>query len=146
MTLSPGLEKNYTSELSSNSFPGKTCMSGCLENSQKSIPKSWCSPIQGTISNFFFLNTGQICPLVFTRFRTLSPGLENIGTLECISDSFPGTLTYLSFLENSWNSAPMCSSSPIQGTMSWLVLKFHVARIWEYNICICIFTQWAWHW
>ena len=79
---------------------------------------------------------GQICPLVFTHFRTLSPGLENIGTLECISNSFPGTLTYLSFLENSWNSAPMCSFSPIQGTMSWLVLKLHVARIWECNIMI----------
>ena len=71
----------------------------------------------------------RFVPLFFTHFRTLSPGLEYIGTLEYISDSFPGTLTYLSFLENSWNSTPMCSSSPIQGTMSWLVLKCHVARI-----------------
>ena len=68
--------------------------------------------------NIQFLVTGQICPLVFTQFRNLSPELENIGTLECISDSFPGILTYLLILENSWNSAPMCSSSPIQGTMS----------------------------
>ena len=44
-TLSPGLEKNYTSEWSSNSFPGTTCMSGCRENCQKSIPKCWCPPI-----------------------------------------------------------------------------------------------------
>ena len=76
----------------------------------------------------------RLVPFVFTHFRTLSLGLENIGNLECISDSFPGTLRYMWFLENSWNSAPMCSSSPIQGTMSWLVLKFHVAKIWESNI------------
>ena len=83
----------------------------------------------------------QICPLVFTHFRTLSPGLENIGTFECVSDSFPGTLTYLSFLENSWNSAPMRSSSPIQGTMSWLVLEFQVPRIWECNLYLCFSHQ-----
>ena len=75
-----------------------------------------------------------MCPFVFKHFRTLSPRLENIGTLECISESFPGTLTYLLFLENSWNSPPMCSSSPIQGTMSQFVLKFHVAKIWECNV------------
>ena len=28
----------------------------------------------------------------------------------------------------------MCSFSPIQGTMSWLVLKFHVTRIWELDL------------
>ena len=50
MTLSPGLEKNYTLEWSSNSFPGMTSMSGCLENCQKYIPKSQCSPIQETRS------------------------------------------------------------------------------------------------
>ena len=77
---------------------------------------------------------GQISPLVFTHFKTLSPRLENNRTLECISDSFPGALTYMWILENSRNSAPMSSFSPIQGTMSWLVLKFHVARIWECNI------------
>ena len=63
MTLSPGLEKNYTSERSSNSFPGTTCMSGCLENCQKSIPKSWGSPIQGTISNFFVKLQDRFVPL-----------------------------------------------------------------------------------
>ena len=34
MTLSPGLEKNYTLQQSSNSFSGTTSMSGCLENCQ----------------------------------------------------------------------------------------------------------------
>ena len=52
MTLFPGLGKNYTLERSFNSFPGTTCMSGCLENCQKSVQKSWGSPIQGTISIF----------------------------------------------------------------------------------------------
>ena len=50
MTLSPGLEKNYTSERSSKCFPGMTSMSGYLENCQKYIPKSQCSPIQETMS------------------------------------------------------------------------------------------------
>ena len=50
MTLSPGLEKNYTLERSSKSFPGMTSMSGCLENCQKYIPKSQCSTIQETRS------------------------------------------------------------------------------------------------
>ena len=45
MTLSPGLEKNYTLERSSKSFTGITSMSGCLENCQNNIPKSQCSPI-----------------------------------------------------------------------------------------------------
>ena len=135
MTLSPGFKKNYTSERSYNSFPGTTCMSGLLENCQKSIPKSWCSLIQGTISDFLF-NYGTDLSPCFTHFRTLSPGLENIGSLECVSGSFAGTLIYLLSLENSWNSAPMCSSSPIQGTMSWLVLEFHVARIWECNLVV----------
>ena len=35
---------------------------------------------------------------------------------------------------NCWNSAPMFSFSPIQGTMSRLLLKLHVARIWEWKI------------
>ena len=91
MKLSPGLDKNYTWERRSNSFPGTTCMSGFLKNCQKFVPKSWGSPIQGTISDFL-LNYGTYFPLVFTHFRTLSPGLGNIGTLECVSDSFPGTL------------------------------------------------------
>ena len=52
-----------------------------------------------------------------TRNWILSPGLENPRTLERISDSFPGTLTYMLFLENCLNSASMCSFSPIQGKM-----------------------------
>ena len=50
MTLSPGLEKNYALERSSNRFPGTTCMSGCLENSWNSDPICSSSPIQGTMS------------------------------------------------------------------------------------------------
>ena len=50
LTLSPGLEKSYTLELSYKSFPGLTSISGGLENSQKFIPKSDSSPIRGTRS------------------------------------------------------------------------------------------------
>ena len=70
MTLSPGLEKNYTLERSSNIFPGTTCMSGCLENCQKSIQKSWCSQIQGTISNFL-LTYGTDLSSCFYTFQDL---------------------------------------------------------------------------
>ena len=66
MTLSPELKKNYTSERSYNSFPGTTCMSGFLENCQKSIPKSWCSPIQGTVSNFLFNYGTDLSPCFYT--------------------------------------------------------------------------------
>ena len=67
MTLSPVLEKNYTSERSFNSFPGPTCMSGFLENCQKSVPKSWGSPIQGTLSDFL-LNYGTDSSPCFYTF------------------------------------------------------------------------------
>ena len=50
MILSPGLENNYILERSSKSFPGITCISGFLENCQKYIPKSQCSPIRETMS------------------------------------------------------------------------------------------------
>ena len=115
--LSPRLEKNYTLERSSKSFPGITNMSGCLENFQKYIPKSVVLQSRGQYP-FSCLSTGPICPLVFTHVRILSPGLENNGSLKVISNSFPGTLTYLLFLENCWNSTPMCSFSPIQQTKS----------------------------
>ena len=66
MTLSPGLEKNDTSEWSSNSFPGTTCMSGCLKNCQKSVPKSWGYPIQGTISDFLLNYGTDLSPCFYT--------------------------------------------------------------------------------
>ena len=80
---------------------------------------------------------GQICPLIFTHFRTLSPGLENHGTLKCIFDSFPGPLKYLLFLENCWNSTPRCTFSPIQGEKSWLVLNIQLGyETVTYTYCI----------
>ena len=66
MTLSPGLEKNYALERSSNRFPGTTCMSGCLENCQKSVPKSWGSPIQGTIFDFLLNYGTDLSPWFYT--------------------------------------------------------------------------------
>ena len=81
------------------------------------IPKSWCSPIQGTISNILF-NYGTDLSLCFYTFQDIVSQIGEHWDFGMFSDSFPGTLTYLLFLENSWNSAPMCSFSPIQGTMS----------------------------
>ena len=72
MTLSPGFEKNYTLERSYNSFPGPTCMSGCLENCQKSIPKSWCSLIQGTISDILLNYGTDLSPCFYTYWYLVS--------------------------------------------------------------------------
>ena len=63
------------------------------------------------------------------------PVLWVLSSRNTLSVTHSYTASYLLSLENSWNSAPMCSFSPIQGTMSWLVLEFHVARIWECNLC-----------
>ena len=108
MKLSPGLEKNYTSEQSFNSFPGTTCMSGCLQTVRKTFqsPNVLKSRRQGPKMS---KNKGTNLSCNLTRNLILSPGFENTRTLEWISDSFPGTLTNMLFLENCWNSAPMCS-------------------------------------
>ena len=47
---------------------------------------------------------GQICPLVFLLFSTLSLGLENINTLK-----------FAILLENSWNYISMYLYFPIRG-------------------------------
>ena len=61
----------------------------------------------------------QICPLLLTRIRTLSPGLEdNITfTLKYGSRIFPTTLIYMVMLENCWNNILMYICSPIQETI-----------------------------
>ena len=61
--------------------------------------------------------TGQICPLISTRIRTLSLGLENYNTMKCQYDNFPAILTYVVMLENCQNYFSMNVCSPIQGTM-----------------------------
>ena len=107
--------------------------------------------VRNTFQSPNVLQSRRHCPKMcnLTINRIFSPRLENTRTLGWISDSFPDTLTYMLFLENCVNSAPMCSFSPIQGTMSWLVLKFHVTRIWELDIylkvleytLVCKYTQ-----
>jgi hypothetical protein len=57
---------------------------------------------------------GQICPIVFLLFRTISPGLENNDTLICRSDNFTTTLTFVVKLENCQNNISMYNCSPIQ--------------------------------
>ena len=46
----------------------------------------------------------QICPLLSTRFRTVSPVLEDNFTLKCGSGIFSTTLIYVVMLENSRNN------------------------------------------
>ena len=115
MTSSPGLENNDILEWSSNSFPGTTSMSGCLHNCQKYILKSCCSPIQGQGAKMC-KNKGSNMSCTLAQKRVSSSRLENSETLKWICDRFPGTLTNLLFLENCWNSTPMYSFSPFQGT------------------------------
>ena len=88
-------EKNYTLECSSDRLTGTTSLPWCLENCQKYIPKSCCSPIQGIYMSH-----------TLTTKLTLSPGLDNKETFKCIYDSFAGTLTYLLFLNNCLNFTP----------------------------------------
>ena len=109
MTLSSGLERNYTSEWSSKSFPVTTSMSGWLENFQKYIPKSVVLQSRGQGPKVTDMSR------TLTRKGILSPGLEYNKTFKCIYDSFPGILTYLMILKKCWNSTPM---SPISGTKS----------------------------
>ena len=66
-----------------------------------------------------------------TRNHLLSPGLENNGTFKCIYDRFQ---TSWLIEKNCWKFTLKCSCSPIQRTKSKLVLKCHVARIWECDL------------
>ena len=63
---------------------------------------------------------GQICPLLSTRIRTLSPGLEDNCTLKCPICIFPTFLIYVGVLENCLNNISMFGCAPIQGTTYFL--------------------------
>ena len=56
---------------------------------------------------------GQICPIVFRDFLTLTPGLENNKTSKCGSESFPRMVTYILCVENGQNYISMHSCLPI---------------------------------
>ena len=79
-------------------FPGTTRMLDCLENCHIYISMSHYSPIQGTRCKMY-KTWGLICPVLLTRNMFLSPKLENNNTSKCISNSCPGVLTYVLFLE-----------------------------------------------
>ena len=79
---------------------------------------------------------GQICPLLSTRIRTLSPGLEENNALKCCFGIFPTTLIYIIMMENCQNNISMYGFSPIQGKRFKFVLKFYEARISECHISI----------
>ena len=60
--------------------------------------------------------TGQICPLLSTRFRTLSPGLKDNGALKFLFGIPSTKITYGIMLENCWNNISMYGCPRIQGT------------------------------
>ena len=63
---------------------------------------------------------GQMCPIVFHLFWTLSPRFENNDTLLCWSLIFLTTLIYMVLLENCWINLSMHGWSPIQRTCFFL--------------------------
>ena len=48
--------------------------------------------------------TEQICPLLSTRIRTLSPGLNNFNKLKCWSAIIQTTVIYVVMLQNLWSN------------------------------------------
>ena len=46
---------------------------------------------------------GQICPIIFLLFMTISPKLETNDTLQCSSESFPRIVTYILCVETCQN-------------------------------------------
>ena len=72
---------------------------------------------------------GQICPVLSTRIRTLSPGLENNDSVKSSFDNFATQLTYLVKLENYRKNNPMYRFFPIHWTSFQFMLKFDVVRI-----------------
>ena len=77
---------------------------------------------------------GQICPVLSTGIRTLSPGFENNDSVKSSFDNFATQLTYVVTLENCRNNNPMYRCSPIHGTSFEFMLKFDVVRIRECDL------------
>ena len=115
--MSPGLEHNHKFKYCSCNFPTRPHISGLLEKCRTNISMHCCSPIQRKMSKKVGNreNYGQTCPLLSTRIRTLSPGLENNHRLKCWSCIFPTTLTYVVMLENCQNNISIYGCFPIQG-------------------------------
>ena len=92
--------------------------------------------------------TGQICPVISTRIRTLSPGLENNHTFKCWSGIFPTILTYTIMLENYQNNISVYGCSPIQGTKlysCWNLKKpgFQSGTYWTVGLSWRPFSDWV---
>ena len=69
---------------------------------------------------------GQIFPVVFHLFWTLSPGFENNHTFKCSYGIFLTILTYMIMLENCQNNISVYDSFQIQGTTfysCWNLMK-----------------------
>ena len=77
---------------------------------------------------------GQICPVVFHLFWTLSPGFDNKLTLKCWSGIFSTILTYMNMLENCQKQHFSVWLFFNPGDKTLFCLKFNGARISEWNI------------
>ena len=89
-TFSSGLEKYDTLKFSSNKIPGITHMSAFLENCRITISMFCCSPRENVLKSI--RPRGQICPVISTQTKTLSPGLKYKNTVKYISYNFPGNM------------------------------------------------------
>ena len=95
-TVSPQLGDNYASECSSKKLPHTKYMSPCMETFRTTL---WCFVVLQSLGK----KSRKTMGLVFLHFRTFSPGLETNYTLQCNSDSFSCTVTYILCVENCKN-------------------------------------------
>ena len=117
-TFSPLGEDNDTFQCSSDSFPHRPHISGCVQNCQNYISMYHCSPIVLQLQGESPGNLSRICPIVMCLFRTFSLQLENNDTSKCSSDSFAHTLRYVVNVENCQNYIEMYQCPPIAGRRS----------------------------
>ena len=81
---------------------------------------------------------GQIGPVVFNFFKTLSPGLKNKSILKCWSAIFPTTLIYMVMLESCRNNILMYVCSPIQGDKILIQVEIYRNQDLRVQHILCI--------
>ena len=89
----------------------------------------------------------NICFLVRVRDRFVHWFLRNFrtfvpGTLECISDSFPGTLTYLLFLLELYYNVYFFSNPVNKVMISAEISCNHDLRVWRIHLALWNVKEW----
>ena len=109
-------------------------VSDWLDKFQKQHFKSLFFSNPGDKVMILVKSRGYICPILFTLFRILTPGLENTNTLKCLKLNFSNYLDMNICVEkfskqhfNVW-----LFSNP--GDKFLFLLKFYEVRISEWNI------------